>query len=243
MLVAETIESVLGQSFQDFEIILVDDCSTDGSYELLMSEYGKHEKIFIHKTDHNFGGPAAPRNFGIDVSRGIYIALLDADDLWFNSKLDVCARYISDNGSPEIIFHREKCFMGDVDNVISEDVGFFYDNLYRSLVVRGNFLSPSSAVIRRDVLDKNKFDENGLLNSVEDYELWIRLSKKYKFNFIDDFYTLYRIHGDGISKNCKKHTAALRYLYGMYLYDESKFTYFLNYIKSYVGCVVINRNV
>ena len=79
------IKSVTKQNFKDYEIILVDDCSNDGTIDLVKKNYNNQIKIFTTKT--NFGGPAKSRNIGINESNGSWISFLDADDFWFQNRL------------------------------------------------------------------------------------------------------------------------------------------------------------
>ena len=85
--IAETIESVLAQTYQNWEMIIVDDCSTDGSYEIALKYAEKDKRIKIFRMDHN-SGAAYCRNKGIELSKGEYIAFLDSDDLWMPEKLE-----------------------------------------------------------------------------------------------------------------------------------------------------------
>ncbi len=87
--ISETIESVLNQSYKNLEVIVVDDCSTDGSY-LVVEEFSKLDsRVKLIRMEKNFGGPAKPRNIGVENSKGEYIAFLDADDIWEEDKLEV----------------------------------------------------------------------------------------------------------------------------------------------------------
>lgn len=82
------IGSILAQTFRDWELLIVDDCSKD-STPLIVEEYSKFDKrVKLFKTDHNSGGFAIPKNIGIENSKGKYIAFLDHDDEWFPEKLE-----------------------------------------------------------------------------------------------------------------------------------------------------------
>ena len=85
-LISETIESILSQTFRNFELIVVDDGSTDNTEEVVRSY--NDERVHYIKTD-NWGGPAKPRNIGIKKAKGEYIAFCDDDDLWLPNKLEV----------------------------------------------------------------------------------------------------------------------------------------------------------
>ena len=97
-IIVECIQSVCRQSFTSFEILVVDDCSTDNTRQIIKNM--KITNLRLFKTKVNSGGPAKPRNIGISKSRGQYIAFLDQDDLWEKNKLRTC---INENNKPETI--------------------------------------------------------------------------------------------------------------------------------------------
>jgi len=88
------------QSYKNIELIVVDDCSTDGSYELVEDFSKRDSRVKLIRMEQNFGGPAKPRNIGVENSKGDYIAFLDADDIWEEEKLEV---QIWTNGSKRVI--------------------------------------------------------------------------------------------------------------------------------------------
>lgn len=86
-LISETIQSVLNQTYEDFEMILIDDCSTDDSKMVIKNYCNKDKRIKYYKLDEN-SGPAVARNKGIELAIGRYICFLDSDDLWTDTKLE-----------------------------------------------------------------------------------------------------------------------------------------------------------
>ena len=94
----EAIESVLAQSFQDWELIVVDDCSTDGSKELAELFARRDSRISVYSNAHNCGA-AATRTFGLRYVTGDYLAFLDADDIWLPEKLAAQLSFMRANGS------------------------------------------------------------------------------------------------------------------------------------------------
>ena len=83
----ETIESVLAQTFTDWEMIIVDDCSKDNSVDIIKQYADLDSRIKYLSTPNNTGSPAIPRNLGMEAASGKYIALLDSDDIWYPTKL------------------------------------------------------------------------------------------------------------------------------------------------------------
>lgn len=94
--VADTIQSVLNQTYPHFELIIVDDCSEDNSLEILTTFREKDERIKIYKLKKN-SGAAIARNYGIQVAKGKYLAFLDSDDLWDTNKLALQVEFMESN--------------------------------------------------------------------------------------------------------------------------------------------------
>ena len=168
----EAIDSVLSQTYRNFELIVVDDGSTDGTSELLLS-YGHKIKV-IKKANK---GPSASRNRGIKAAKGDWIAFLDSDDVWKPYKLEKQVQFIKDN--PEIkICQTEEIWIRNGKRVNPRKKhemhsGWIYEQCLPLCIV-----SPSSVMIHRDVFEKvGLFDETML--ACEDYDLWLRIAPHY----------------------------------------------------------------
>ncbi|MGC4022151.1 MAG: glycosyltransferase [Cyclobacteriaceae bacterium] len=170
--IRKTIDSVLSQSFQDFEVIVVDDGSTDNTEEVVKLIDDK--RIHYYKKEN--GERAAARNFGAVLSKGQFINFLDSDDLLYPHHLDTAKKFVEKNNAADA-FH--------LGYEIKNDIGDIrVINNIRSVneqIVNGNLLSCNGVFVRRDVLIKNPFNEDRALSSLEDWELWIRLSARYPF--------------------------------------------------------------
>lgn len=194
--VGKTIESVLNQSYQDFEIIVVDDGSTDNTKEAISSF--KDERIkYIYQI--NSGLPACARNAGMSLARGNYIALLDGDDLWHMEKLKECKEILDINKDISFICHNQRVLYG-AKILRQTSVSCCSDDMYSRLLFKGNCLYPSAIVIRRSVFfdDGVSFSESKDLFTIEDYEYWLRLSQRYKFLFLPNILGYYRVSEEGI---------------------------------------------
>ncbi|MEI6125430.1 MAG: glycosyltransferase [Pseudomonadota bacterium] len=174
----EAIGSVLAQTYGDFELIVVDDGSTDNTQEVL-SVYT--EKVVSLRTEH--AGPSAARNHGILRSRGEYIAFLDSDDLWLPDKLKTQVDFFRNSPDAVICQTEEIWIRNNVRvnpmNKHKKYSGWIFEHCLPLCIV-----SPSAVMMHRTVFDRvGLFDE--AMPACEDYDLWLRISSLYKINLID----------------------------------------------------------
>jgi len=197
-LVSRAIQSVLNQTYQDFEIIVVNDDSTDNTEETVKSFDDKRIRYVQHKK--NRGG-AATRNTGIKAARGEYIAFQDSDDEWLSEKLERQMEVFK-NASPEIgvIYTGLWRIKGDKKIYIpSSKITKKEGNIYKALLER-NFVALPTVIAKKSCFRKTgMFDEQ--LASRHDWELWIRISKYYCFKYIDEPLVISYFTPDSISAN------------------------------------------
>ena len=193
--IKEAINSVLSQTAQDFEIIVLDDGSTDGTRAIVGSI--KDDRIrYIYQP--NSGFPAAGRNKAISLSSGRYIALLDGDDYWERGKLENAKAALDRDAGAALVCHNEAVvYKGKILRRTS--YGPYSADMYSRLLFKGNSLHSSAVMIRREVFfdDDMRFDERKSLFTVEDYDYWLRLSGKYKFIFLPEVLGYYRVTEEG----------------------------------------------
>lgn len=170
--IRETVQSVLAQTWKDYEIVVIDDGSTDGSGDVVRS-LGPALRYIRQEN----GGVARARNRGIATSTGVYIALLDHDDLWHPTKLEKQMAMLTQR--PEVgmvitdVAHidREGRPMGIIGK------GYNPSETFARLFVRGYVPTPSAALIRRSVLTAvGGLDESFLSAGMDDHELWTRIA-------------------------------------------------------------------
>lgn len=211
ILVAETIKSVINQSYNDIEIIVVDDGSTDNTEEVIKNIVASN--LFYIKTS-NSGRPAVPRNTGFKHSRGEYIAFLDSDDIWLPDKIKRQVKILENDSRVGLVFCQCKFFgEGYRENKLYPSKAFS-GNVFENLIL-GNFVPTVSVLCRREVLEQiGVFDENPNLRAFEDYELWIRIAYKFQFHYINEPLCLFRMHSQNILgiDNLKSHLGAFRAL-------------------------------
>lgn len=199
-----TVSSVLKQNYKEIEVIIVDDCSTDQSYLLALNLSEADDRVRVLKTSQNSGGPACPRNIGIEASKGEYLAFLDADDIWSENKL--CLQM-------DIMQSENLNFTSTSQINISEEGeavsrSNFMKKVKAKLVSRKNlkdlmlwkFIAMSSVVVKKETLS-GFFNEGRNFIAVEDYYMWLNVlnqpSTRYKY--IDSNLLYYRLVNSSIS--------------------------------------------
>jgi len=182
--VTEAVDSVLNQDYDNCEIIVVDDGSTDDTREALRKYEGKIRYIYQEN-----GGPAKARNTGIISSQGDYIAFLDADDLWLPGKLRKQIDFLHRHSQYAMVYTDMKHVVeGKIvhESYLKErnyryvSSGFIYENLLREC-----FIFTPTVIVERECLEKvGLFRED--LRISEDYDLWLRIADEYEIGFLDE---------------------------------------------------------
>lgn len=171
--IRKTIESVLIQSLRDFEIIVVDDGSTDNTEAVVKSVASN--KIRYYKKENS--ERAATRNFGAKVSTGIYVNFLDSDDVIYPHHLQ-SAKKFSEANVNAAIFHLGYDIKDEHGKLLRSVANIQFIN---QQILSGNILSCNGVFIRKECIMQNQFNEDRSLSSLEDWELWIRMSARYLF--------------------------------------------------------------
>ena len=207
--ISETIESVINQTYQEWEMIIIDNCSTDSSAEIIKLFQENNIRIKYIKLDQNSGGPARPRNIGIDNAKGEYIAFLDADDVWVDNKLEMQIKYMQDS---KLNFTSTNSINIDSNsNNINKKYkiwslfGKFKSKSNLCDIIKGNFIATSSVVVKKDSIFS--FDENPDFISVEDMCLWMKIlnNTNTRYQFISEKLLKYRMVFTSISERGVSH--------------------------------------
>lgn len=211
--IGEAIDSVLNQTYKNFELIIIDNYSEDNTGKIVASYKDDRVKYLKFK---NNGVIAASRNYGIRHSRGEYIAFLDSDDMWLPSKLDkqICQfknKEIAAVGTEALLIRGSL-----ISRKPFNRKNRYTDYTYRDFLFH-NYASCSSTIVRKDILLNLKgFDECKDFICIEDWELWLRVTQMGNFRILGEQLIVYRIPSDKkwkaaeISKRCfyvlKKHS-------------------------------------
>jgi len=192
--VSDTIISVLKQSYADWELIVVDDCSTDGTMEVVRSFSAQDSRVKLLRLDANLGAAVA-RNTGIDMANGRYIAFLDSDDVWEPVKLERQLAFMQDNNYVFTYAAYKK--INDAGDIVG-DVGVPTSVSYKQL------LKTCSIGCLTAMYDVSYFGKvhMPLVRKRQDYGLWLKLLKMVEFaHGINEPLGRYRVHANSISAN------------------------------------------
>lgn len=201
----KALDSVLNQTISDFEIIIIDNGSTDGTDEWLHASYKDQRIRYFYQK--GTGSPAGPRNTGIRYAEGEWVCFLDSDDLWNFNKLENVKKTIEKNKDCDVVCHSETLFLMGKGSKEVLRYGPYENNFYQKLLMGGNRLSTSATCIRKSFLDNYKLSFNTSTDFaiVEDYDLWLRLAQKgAKFNFIDKPLGKYVVEEGSLSLDTSK---------------------------------------
>jgi len=199
------ITSVFSQTYQNFEVIVIDNSSKDNTEDVLNSFDDK--RLIAIKVNNN-GIIAHSRNKGIENAKGDWIAFLDSDDVWKPEKLEKVKESVDQNPEVILICHDEQYVENsEIKNRLR--YGPAVQNLYQRLLFKGNCVSTSATCLRKDIaIETGGFSEKKEFKTAEDYEYWIRLAQVGQFYFIKEILGEFHVHGENSSSNIHIHTNA-----------------------------------
>jgi len=227
----EAINSVCRQTYKNWELIIIDNYSTDGTLEMLKEILSQQIRFYLYK---NKGIITNSRNLGIKYARGEYIALLDSDDLWKKDKLKHAVYYLekgSDLVFHDLVLYPKYRFTNFLNSTTGKRI-IKKDTIIETLLFNGNYLSNSGVVFRKVVGNKIQYlpiDES--LKLISDFHAWIEMSistEKFK-----------KIHKDlGFYKNNKNNITNSSDTITSLLYLENKYSHY-NIIVKLFGSIIL----
>jgi glycosyltransferase involved in cell wall biosynthesis len=192
----ETIDSILNQTFQDFELIIVDNGSTDGTDEWVKSL--DNPKVKYHWQEDS-GCPAGSRNTGLKLVQGEFIAFLDADDIWMPEKLEKQIK-LFDNPAVGLVYSGAAYIDGDGNHLPDKKKNYYRGDVLCRLL-KTNVITTSTVIVKRNLIIDNDFCFRSGRKGTEDWDLWLRLAKLSEFDYVDELLIKYRIFPASISRN------------------------------------------
>jgi len=236
------LESIINQTYENWEVIVIDNHSTDNTFEVVANF--KNNRIKYLKV-HNKGIIAISRNIGIKSANGEWIAFLDSDDWWTRDKLEICIQSI--NEKVDFIYH-------DLE-IIANKSRIFSRKKIKSrklkkpvlidLLTEGNAIGNSSVFVRKKFLDEiNGIDESKELVAAEDYNTWLRIAKLTdQFVYLKKRLGYYLVHDQSVSKKDMSIPAryAIKEFSGLLTqYQKTKQEAFLKYISGRFNFLNLN---
>lgn len=225
--IEETLNSVLNQTYREFEIIIIDDCSKDNTFEIVKEYEKKYSNIVCLKQEQN-KGVAEARNRGIKKSRGRYIAFLDSDDLWYEKKLEKQLKLMKEK---RVFFSYTAIEMIDEEGKILKEKREVKEEITYNFLLKNTMIATSSVIV-----DKLKYGEfqMPLRRSGQDYATWLQLLKKGKAYGINEVCVSYRVRKGSLSSNKIK---SIKQVYDIQTQQEK-----INKIKSIYNCLFFLAN-
>lgn len=213
--IGETIESVLAQTFTDFELIIVNDGSKDKTGDII-AKFKKNDSRVKILTTLNSGIPAIAANVGINTAKGKYIAFLDHDDLWKKNKLETCYGLFLSNPEIGFIANDVEIFSESTQLTAKSGAPVEINKLSTENILSGNYFNTFSMLaVKRDVFDKIGFLDTNLL-VFADYEMIIRMTScNIPHIFLSEPLVTYRVHPNNtsaINKSGNRRVEDLKYI-------------------------------
>ncbi len=194
-----TLDSVLAQTFSDFELVFIDDGSTDNTEEILKKYIEKDKRVKYFKQENS--ERAVARSFGIKQSEADLVCLVDSDDLWYANKLEKQVKVMDENPNVVLVYAAVNRIDFDSNPVkaAARQLEGFSGDVFPKLLTR-NFIPSVTPMIRRDVLEKVGAQVTEFI-PYEDWDFWMRISRHGDFYHIEEPLGDYRLHPGQSVKN------------------------------------------
>jgi glycosyltransferase involved in cell wall biosynthesis len=204
MTIMAALESALGQTFADLEVILVDDASTDATVERATAI--RDQRVRLLRIPH--GGVARARNCGIQAARGQFIAFLDADDMWTPDKLEAQVEALSLDPNAWAVYSWTIFCDADGSYLFAKAPESISGDVYAALLTTFFLASGSNALARRACIESiGHFD--GSMEPVEDWEFWLRCAKQGRFALVPRYQIFYRFTVGSASTTVERYLSAI----------------------------------
>lgn len=196
--ISRAIMSILLQEYKDYELIIVDDCSTDDTEKVVKNF--EDERIFYYKLERNLGAAGA-RNYGVNKSRGKYIAFHDSDDEWLPGKLTKQMSYMKEHPNYCMVYSKMHIMRKDIEGDFPNDSidGELEGDIFSSLLIRNTIGAPTMLLKKGCFNELGGFDER--LRCLEDWEFAVRFAERYRIGYIPEALICVHSEDGGVSSN------------------------------------------
>jgi len=197
--IKQTVESVLNQTFKDFELLIINDGSQDATLEIIQAINDERIQVFSYQNS----GVSASRNRALTKAKGEFISFIDADDLWTPNKLELQFKALQDNPQAAVAYSWSDWI--DESGQFLRSGGHITVNgkAYEKLLLRDFIESGSNPLIRKQALDEVGCFEQSV-TPAEDWDMWLRLAARYEFVTVEVPQIFYRISPNSASFNIVK---------------------------------------
>lgn len=225
----ETLQSLFSQTYENYEVIVVDDGSASDAVAKICQKYKDKLKYLRQKNQ----GQAAAKNTGIHNSKGGYLAFLDADDIWLPEKLEKQVSYYEElkkEGRDVGLIYTGIQYIAESGDETNKVLYRTSGNNYAKLKFLDFIGTPSSVIIEKSVLrETGIFDEK--MAHRDDYDLWLRIAKKYEIYSLDEFLTKHRNTPNSFSKNVDSVIKSSMYLFKKHFSSDPVFDKIISFHK------------
>lgn len=202
--IKEAIESILNQTYANFELLLIEDCSTDTTLQICKSF--QDDRIVIIEKEKN-SGYTNSLNYGLSIARGKYIARMDGDDISLPERFEKQVTFMESN--------KEVIVCGTLYKLLDRDEVYILPEYHEDIKIKllyGNCLGHPTIMIRKSVLINNDLKYDTVMEPAEDYDLWVRLIGLGKIHNLQQVLLHYRVHNTQVSmiKNIQQNKSALK---------------------------------
>ncbi|MDP5337298.1 MAG: glycosyltransferase [Nodularia sp. (in: cyanobacteria)] len=236
-----TIESVLNQTFTNFELIIINDGSQDSTLDIVSQIKDTRIKVFSYP---NAGGNVT-RNRGLHHAIGEFVSFLDADDIWTPDKLQVQLQALQNNPDAQVAYSWTDYINENGEIFLSGTHITANGDVYEKLIITNFLESGSNPLIRREaVLELGGFDES--LPAAQDWDMWLRLAARYSFVAVPSVQILYRVSANSVSSNlAKQEKYCLQVITNAYqakgLNNQTILNLSMTNLYKYLTCKALNR--
>ncbi|HBR15679.1 MAG TPA: hypothetical protein DD723_09130 [Candidatus Omnitrophica bacterium] len=214
----EALDSVVAQTYQDYEVIIINNGSSDNTEQIVQSYIQRFGPRFRYIYQENSGVSCA-RNAGIQTAQGKYLAMLDADDKWYPHRLAEGIKVIESAEDIGLVHARSMRITetGEQIGSVQRDTRYLTGWIFEHVFLRRANISCPTVLLKKECCDKvDLFDEHLSMLGSEDRELWMRIAQKYRIVFIDDILSYYRVRKGSMSRNNQRMLKAQLYVVDKY---------------------------